>query len=1005
MRLRLLLVLAAGASACTCGSSTVLKGTAPRLSLSTGKVLFGDVLIGDRGKVDLGVTDTGRGALHVTSIERQSGFPMEFHVEPQLLTVDSGSTGTLHFYFDPTAEATREGHVVLHTDDPDQPAVDLVVNGRGVTPHLVAMPASVDFGGVLVDDTATQPLVLKNAGTAPMNLTLEALGGDNPELFRATPASADPRHASVAAGASLAISLAFTPTAVGQQRATLTARPCASCDPVVVPLTGLGIDSALQVTPNPIDVGATPPGATGRGADAELENVGNRAVTVKTLTLAATSNVFGLDAIPGGLPFQLLPGAKQQVHVTFKPLRPTPYTSTLTVTSDDPRTPRLDVPVTGLGGGPECHVLPSALDFGTAAVGFPLTRRLSIANLGPAAGSAAANLIVSAIAIGPGTTPYSVALPHGQAFPLTIAPGSAVNVTVTYAPTVASKAAGDAATLTVTSSDALHPAIAVPLTGAAVALPPCSYALQPLPTPGLVFGVVAPGRSEALDVAIANTGATDCVIGALALSEDTSPSFSLKGGALAGVVLAAGKRLVAEVDFAPPASASGVPFSGALDLAIDSTSQPTQKVLLSGTAVDACYLTVSPPSIDFGKSPPGCQTLDRILTLTNACDTAPTILVVGLGTGPDNADFFVAGPPARTVVQPGSSIQVKVRFRACDPTKDPTCTGGRESGAIDVVTDQKALGGQPIVVPLTGSGAPGTSAEDDFTQSNQPEADILWVIDSSSSMGDKQQILSDNLKSFMAFAVQAGVDYHIGAIDTAPDATHGALYPLPPTSAPRIVTPQTADPVGTATKNIIVGAGAPIPGGGTNWGEYAFESMYQALTDPTLSGTNAGFLRPEAFLSIIIVGDEDDQSSPHTSNFYFSFFQNLKGPGNQQLVAISNISGGDQGCSGNNISATNAPLYQQATRVTGGVHEDLCTVNWARALQRLSLAAFGGVKLNFPLTGVPDPLSLKVSVDDASVGQPLWSYDQAANAIVFDPTAIPPSGAHVKVSYDVACAP
>src|SRR5207237_9589237 len=134
--------------------------------------------------------------------------------------------------------------------------------------------------------------------------------------------------------------------------------------------------------------------------------------------------------------------------------------------------------------------------------------------------------------------------------------------------------------------------------------------------PGLVFGAVAGGQTVALSAALTNTGSNACVVGSLALSDDTPADFKLRGGPLAGVIVPGGQRLVATVELTAPGTASpGAHFDGSLVLTVNSTSQPIQSIGLSGVAAQPCLLAL-PSSLDFGKAPPGCLTLDRIVTVT-----------------------------------------------------------------------------------------------------------------------------------------------------------------------------------------------------------------------------------------------------------------------------------------------------------------------------------------------------------------------------------------------------
>jgi hypothetical protein len=59
------------------------------------------------------------------------------------------------------------------------------------------------------------------------------------------------------------------------------------------------------------------------------------------------------------------------------------------------------------------------------------------------------------------------------------------------------------------------------------------------------------------------------------------------------------------------------------------------------------------------------------------------------------------------------------------------------------------------------------------------EIDILWVVDNSCSMSDKQQKLADNFPVFLDWFLGSNIDYHIGVVSTdMSDTRHtGKLQP------------------------------------------------------------------------------------------------------------------------------------------------------------------------------------------------------------------------------------
>jgi hypothetical protein len=153
---------------------------------------------------------------------------------------------------------------------------------------------------------------------------------------------------------------------------------------------------------------------------------------------------------------------------------------------------------------------------------------------------------------------------------------------------------------------------------------------------------------------------------------------------------------------------------------------------------------------------------------------------------------------------------------------------------------------------------------DTFSQTSTAKVDVLWVIDNSGSMAPKQSKVQADFQSFITKLTQPTanaeiVDYHIGVVttDTYDPTESGKLQNPGHLSHPWIGNMDTCqtpcDPVAAFSTLANVGT----LGTGDEKGMLAAE---MALTAPLVNTANAGFLRPDASLAIIMVSDEDDSS-------------------------------------------------------------------------------------------------------------------------------------------------
>lgn len=995
-----------------CGDTTTARVNG-KLEFGRETVDFGYVIVGQQKELRLPVRNNGPAELRISAIVEGEGFPDEFDYAPQRLTLASGAEETLTFFFQPTAEGLREGELVFQIEDQKTP-VRLDVRGVGIVADLRAEPADVEFGPVIVEDLATRTSVVTNHGDAPLEILVEPLGGDRPELFHATVPGNDQRMFTLGAGESADLTFTFQPVAVGAVTAALTLRACAGCNPLLIRLGGKGIAAGIVPEPEELDFGAVLPRTTGTKT-LTLRNVGNRRIAVTAMRPAQAGTEFSVAQPSGGWP-DLEPGEWAEVAVTYAPLAFGADVSAIIVETDDARAPRFDVRVRGLGGGPDIDAAPALLNWGDVGIGFPITRRLTVTNKGinDATGDAD-DLLVSAIELHRAcpteaepekTCPvpeFQWALPGGIELPVRIQPGSRQIVEVRFDP---EDVGLEDATLVLVSNDGDEARFGVPLRANGLLLPPCDYELVPAADAAnahvLDFGVVPRGRFSRLPFSIRNLGTSKCVIGRIELTAETPAAFTLPEGEVFGRTLEVGERLVTEVEFSPPGTtpAAGADFAGGVHLSMSSTAAPEKLIQLTGRGGEVC-LSITPAGVDFGVVKPQCETNDRTFTIHNACRSAVKVNAIRIGSGA--GEFHVIAPPnLPRSVNVGDQLQFNVRYRACDV--------GVDAGTVEIETDQtvtNSAGGRvPYVVTLAGRSEVDATMVETFRQADRARADILFVVDDSGSMSEEQETLGREFDSFMRFARSQQIDYRLAVTTTDMDGGAEGRF-VHASGHPAIVSPLTPDPEESFRANVNIGTN----GSGD---EQGLEAAYRALSDPLVNGANAGFLRPDAYLSVIVVSDEED-SSPRAVDFYSNFFSNIKGPRGQNLVSVSGIVGkwaenaatpspGTSGtCSGAGGSADWGWRYITTAQRTNGITESICNGNWSTALEKLGLIAFG-FKSRFILTSEPDPASIKVFLDGQEIPRgTFWTYTNASNSIDFLPIAVPPASSEIRVSYEVAC--
>lgn len=556
-------------------------------------------------------------------------------------------------------------------------------------------------------------------------------------------------------------------------------------------------------------------------------------------------------------------------------------------------------------------------------------------------------------------------------------------------------------TLRVESSDPVQPTIELPVSATIVEPPPCSYSVSP--TRFQLSPVFAPDHRDVV-VTLHNEGS-------VAAQQCLVTSVELEGGGLAvslGQPVATPRVLRARESLEIPVRVtSSLPPQSRVDadlvFEISSESAPLRVPIEIDFGPLSC-LTIAPDEVDFGTVYTGCESATKTFNIYNVCGQPAVIRgfsltssVVQPGTGGCTGaspcpEFLLvhspALPPAGLSVLPGASpVTLQVKYRPLDT--------GSDTAALQILTGQDSSE-QLYVVSMTGKGDATGTQTDVFVQDQIPEADLLFVIDNSPSMSNEQSSLATNLSAFFQYLKTFGVDYRIAVIDADPATSAefltGSSHPDSVLSA----SSPNVDAQFAAKVNVgAAGSGSPR----------CLEKAVAALTAPLVTGTNTGFLRPDASLAVHCITDTTDHS-PLAVSDYVNDLWSIKGLARKSMLTFNAAGGFTMACPGDQ------GRLAAAVNQTNGVSASICDPNWHQSFEALGTVSFGQ-RSTFFLTRLPHlavaPLDLEI--DGAAVanvdasGATVWTYDPVANAIVFDLAFVPEPGQTITVTYSIACFP
>ena len=470
-----------------------------------------------------------------------------------------------------------------------------------------------------------------------------------------------------------------------------------------------------------------------------------------------------------------------------------------------------------------------------------------------------------------------------------------------------------------------------------------------------------PARADAVQSAsfvVRNVG--DAPLTVTGLSTPTSSDFTLVGDG-AGFLLDAGAEQTFEVQFQPTVA----PVQhDAIHVTSDDPDHPDVPVGLSGSGL-LPWLIIDPPTWDFGALAVPCP--DRVdLRVQNV--GAESVTVTGLDLVGDGAFSVVEAPPLPWVLTPYDYAVVTVEVTPASST----------SIAADLqVTSDDPRG--VVSASLLASPTDLGEKTESFTVPDAPPVDVVVAVDQSASMDDDAASLGANFGTFIDTISAETTGWQLGVVTLDSACFNGGV--LDATSAGLKTTFASA---------VALGDDRDITDD-----ERLLQLASRALdrADDLTADCNAGFLRDEALLHVIVVSDEPERSpeeaSAWTWDYWVDRYEALKSaPG---LVKVSGVI--DLGACGEGAAG-----YVDAIAATGGEALSICDGDWASYLAALARASTAEL-WRYPLAEPAIAGSIAVTVDGVPASG--WTFDAAANAVVF---ADRPDGSAVAVTYRVASA-
>ena len=514
-----------------------------------------------------------------------------------------------------------------------------------------ANPSSLDFSSQ-VFDTSSDPITVTLDNTGSLALVLSSISMS--EGFSETDNCV---NAPVAAGASCAIQVTFTPQATGPLSGDMIIHANVYGGQLAIDLTGSGSPAGiLSLTPASVSFGPVEVGTTSAPLQVAATNSGAVAIPIGSISITPP---FSLSANSCGA-ISLAANSVCQLEVEFAPTQDGPMSGLLTF-SDGAGTQT--VQLSGTGIAPPTDVL------STASLSFPPTsdgqlsaaKNVSLTNSGGLPLTSISNSVSAQFQV-------------SNSCAAQLAAGAVCTISVIFAPTQVGAVTG-----TLTIADALRTQT-VALSGSG--LSPPAFKISPS---SLTFTNQQPGvPSVPQTLTIGNIGGSPMANVGFSVSGAAASSYSI-AATTCGALLDNGSSCTVQIIFTPNATGA---FAATLAVSSSTLGIAPASVPLNGSGQLTTGLATNPSQIAFPVVAAGQSSTAQPVTVTNSSNYA--IASVSLAAP---APFAISQNSCTGGLAAGANCTASLVFQPS--------SGGSASGSLTVSSSAVST---PATVALSGTG-------------------------------------------------------------------------------------------------------------------------------------------------------------------------------------------------------------------------------------------------------------------------------------------------------------
>jgi hypothetical protein len=515
--------------------------TGSTLGANPGSFNFGNVVVGSNGTQAITLTNSGTTAITINRVVAAgTGFSASVLTANQ--TIAAGATATVTAKFAPTTAGAVSGSITINSTATNA-ALVVSLNGTGTQGALTANPSSINFGSILIGNTASANVTVTNSGTASLSITAASASGTGFSMSTLSPQTLTP-------GQTASFTATFGPTVAGNASGSVSITNSTG-SPLIIGLSGSGATTQAQlaINPSPLNFNSVNVGSNAMQT-VTLTNTGNATLNITAATITGSGYTMSLQ------PTSINAGANTAFTVTFTPTTGGSTSGSISITSNAPNSPA-SIGLSGTGLQAQISATPSSVPFGTVVIGNTNSQSVALKNNG--------NTTLTFSQINVSGTVFNQT---GLSTTTTIAAGASATFNATFTPSSTTPVTG---TITLTTNGTPSQLV-INLSGTGQT---ATFLLGANPT-SLSFGSVNDGTSSQLTSSLTNNGNSNLTISSVTA---TGTGFTVSGVAN-NTVLTPGQSATLTVTFAP--AAAGAVTGASITIASNAAGSPAT-IGLSGT--------------------------------------------------------------------------------------------------------------------------------------------------------------------------------------------------------------------------------------------------------------------------------------------------------------------------------------------------------------------------------------------------------------------------------------